>query len=324
MNNLFMFATRELSQDAFICWLMNFAHKNHSDEDIALRDCAKALLAKIVQTEEDLVITKVSKQYKNIDVLLEVNGKYNIIIEDKTFTDQHGDQINRYRKLLEDEGRNNIICVYYKIIEQPHEEKTDVNITRQDLIALFSKYVNKTNNSIFTNYYEYLISIDNEVKRYKTEPIENWVRENDHAYKGFFTHLVKENVIQIDRGYGWKYVSNPSGGIRALWWYFLKREELIACNLVEEYINELYLQVEDNIIAVKMTGDTDFTSNVRWSLYNYMRNKLPEFNKKPFRKGKWMTIGYVEYNENNYREKISMMQDMMQSIAKGEYKYNVV
>ena len=94
-NNLFMYATSELSQDAFICWLMNFAHKDHLNEDVVLTNCAKELLSKIIRTGEDLTVTDIKRQYKNIDVLLEVNSKYHIIIEDKTFSGQHDDQIER-------------------------------------------------------------------------------------------------------------------------------------------------------------------------------------------------------------------------------------
>jgi len=32
-----------------------------------------------------------------------------------------------------------------------------------------------------------------------------------------------------------------------------------------------------------------------------------------------MTIGYIEYNEKNYKEKIEQMQAIMQSIVDGEY-----
>lgn len=323
-NNLFEFATSELSQDAFICWLMNFAHENHQNEDPILRECAKEFLSKIVQTDEEMNITKISKQYKNIDVLLEVNGKYNIIIEDKTFTDYHDDQTIRYMETLVKEGRENIICVYYKIIEQPFEEKNITNITRHDLIELFSKYVNNTGNIIFKDYYEYLLSIERVVNNYKTEPIENWVLENGHAYKGFFTHLIKNEVVRVDRPYGWQYVANRSGGMRALWWYNLNREELNGCNLLEEYLSGIYLQIEDDIIAVKITGNTEYTNSVRWSLYNYIKGQAPSFNKKAFKKGKWMTVGYIKYDENNYLEKISLMQGIMQSIANGDYKYNVV
>lgn len=323
-NNLFEFATSELSQDAFICWLLNFAHKNHQDEDPILRECAKELLSIIIQTDEELIITKITKQYKNIDVLIEVNGKYNIIIEDKTFTGQHGDQINTYRKVLENEDRKNIICVYYKIIEQSLKEENALNITRHDLIELFAKYVDKTDNNVFKDYYDYLLSIERMVNSYKTEPIENWVLDYGHAYKGFFVHLIESEIIRVNRPYGWQYVANPSGGMRALWWFNLSREELDGCNLLEENVSNLYLQIEDDIIALKITGNVEQTNNIRWSLYNYVKGQVPSFNKKPFKKGKWMTVGYIKYDEKNYLEKIDLMQNIMQSIADKKYRFSSI
>lgn len=35
-----------------------------------------------------------------------------------------------------------------------------------------------------------------------------------------------------------------------------------------------------------------------------------------------MTVGYIEYDEKNYREKIELMERVMESIANGDYKYN--
>lgn len=322
-NNLFRYATSELSQDAFICWLMEFAHEDHFNEDALLTDCAKTFLALILPQEKDLKVTKINKQYKNIDVLLQINGIYNIIIEDKTFTDIHGDQINQYKRTLEQEGRKNIICVYYKIIEQHSKDENIKNITRADLIKIFSQYAYKTNNNIFNDYYEYLLFIDKEVKRYMIEPIQDWTKGNDHPYKGFFTHLIADNIIELNRDHGWNYVANPRGGIRALWWFFLNADELVACNL-EQYVDDLYLQIEDNLIVVKMTANTEFNSDVRWGLYNYIKSLIPEFTKKAFKTGKWMTIGYIEYNERNYQQKLNMMQEMMGSFAKGEYKYSSI
>lgn len=253
--------------------------------------------------------------------MVEVNDKYNIIVEDKTFTSEHDKQIDRYKKILYEENRTNIIGVYFKIVEQCYPEKTDVNLTKRDLLTLFAQYIPKTNNNIFIDYYNQLVALDSEVERFKSEPIENWKKNNDHPYKGFFTHLINENVINLDRHYGWSYVANPSGGVRALGWYFLNDEDLNAVNLAEKFVNDIYLQIEDDIITVKMTGDTPYTKDVRWKLYNYIQQMVPEFKKKTFRPGKWMTIGYIPYNEKNYKEKIELMENVMQSIVKGSFKY---
>ena len=88
-NNLFDFATSELSQDAFICWLLNFAHEDHLRENRYLTECAQKLLQKMVPEEEKSFVTDIKQQYKNIDILIEVNDKYSVIIEDKTFSNTH-------------------------------------------------------------------------------------------------------------------------------------------------------------------------------------------------------------------------------------------
>lgn len=321
-NNLFTFATSELSQDAFICWLMNFAHKDHLNEDVALTKCAKELLRKIVNIEDDLFVTNVKKQYKNIDVFLQVNKKYNIIIEDKTFTHQHGDQIDRYRKSLIDEGLSDIICVYYKIVEQAYEENAAINITRKDLLEIFSKYKDETDNSIFLDYYDHLLAIDEDVMGYQNAPIKKWRDEYRHAYKGFFDHLIKDKIVKLNKDYGWGYVSNQSKGFWGFWWFYLSDEELKACNLEQYLIDALYLQIEDSIIAVKIRGAHEKTQEIRWSLYNYFKNKIPDIKKKTFRKGNCMTVGYIEYNEKDYHDKINLMEKAMESMINGGYKFS--
>ena len=51
----------------------------------------------IILDEQDIWLSEApKKQYKSIDVLLTVNDKYKIIIEDKTYTSEHDDQLNRY------------------------------------------------------------------------------------------------------------------------------------------------------------------------------------------------------------------------------------
>jgi len=327
-NNLFEFATSELSQDAFICWLLNFAHKDHLNEDSVLTECAKNILLKILPDEPNPIITRdIKKQYENIDILIEVNEKYNIIIEDKTFSNVHDDQINRYKKILLDKGKSNIKSVYFKIVEQPFEENVDINITRKDLLDTFGKYVKKTENVIFKDYYDYLSEIDSDVNSFKNEPIEFWRNKYNHVYKGFFNHLVQNNIIQtkeddiINGKYDWGYVNNRNGGVWVLWWFSIKSDCLNACNLFEKHISELYLQIEDNKIVIKMIGDSQESQDVRWSLYSYCKNIMPEFEKKVFRKGNHMTVGYIKYDQNNYCEKIKSMEALMRSIVCGQYKF---
>lgn len=326
-NNLFKYATSELSQDAFICWLLSHATKECWDDDSNIRNCALALLKEIlnvksVENIENLHISRLEKQYKNIDVLFQVD-KYYVIVEDKTFTGTHDDQVNRYKKTLIDEGvpEENIICVYYKIDIQPDPEKdVDIEFTRESILQIFEPFKNIITNSIFVDYVEYLEVLEWESKAYERLPISEW---NSNAYKGFFKHL-GETILK-DESKSWGYVANPMGGFMGLWWFdILNDNDYSKLGYDKEYLSELYLQIEDNIIAVKYTinkqdtTDMNVVSNIRWKLYDYFHNEIGEsFKKKPFRPGKYMTIGYVEYDENNYKKIFEMMKQLMKELPNG-------
>lgn len=102
----------------------------------------------------------------------------------------------------------------------------------------------------------------------------------------------------------------------------LSDEELKVCNLEQYLIDALYLQIEDSIIAMKIRGTHEKTQEIRLSLHNYFKSKVPDLKKKSFRIGKCMTIGYIEYNEKNYREKINQVEDVMNSIRNSTYIFN--
>lgn len=68
INNLFNYATSELSQDAFICWLLSFAHEDAVCDDPALRNCAVELIQEFVPVlkdtdESEIKVTMLERQY---------------------------------------------------------------------------------------------------------------------------------------------------------------------------------------------------------------------------------------------------------------------
>lgn len=277
--------------------------------------------------EEEVKVTSIKKQYKNIDVLIEINNKYNIIIEDKTFTSQHSNQINRYKQVLLDENKENIICVYYKIVEQSFKEEGVINITRKDILNILIKY--NTSNNVIEDYKNYLKWIDDDVNAYKNTPIINWKLKYKHTYRGFFTHLVDNSIIENSRFKGWSYINNPSGGIWGLWWYFIDNNILEEIGLKKVGVDELYLQIEDNKIAIKLKINKNISKenrtkikDIRVSLYNYFNNVLENtFNKNKYHYGECMTVGYVYYDETNYKEKIKLMENVMKTIENKKYTY---
>lgn len=108
MNNIFSFATGELSQDAFICWCLNWINEPDTVTTHRYRQLGLDLLAKLIDKPSNcdkllrVDIKSIDKvilvqQVLNIDVLAIIpQYKLAIIIEDKTSTSEHGNQISFY------------------------------------------------------------------------------------------------------------------------------------------------------------------------------------------------------------------------------------
>jgi len=156
-NNLFYYATSELSQDAFICWLSSFALEDVCT-DVHLKDCATEMLCLFVPEfdKEKISLYTVEKQVKNIDVLLTVSYKgelYKIIVEDKTFTSEHDNQLLRYvHQVKEWYPQSKVRGVYYKTGFQSDlktvEEAEYTVVSRRDILQLMEPYTKLTQNQI--------------------------------------------------------------------------------------------------------------------------------------------------------------------------------
>jgi hypothetical protein len=296
----------------------------YANHDAALTNCVKELISKMLpdKKDSDFVVTDIWKQYKNIDVLVVVNRDTYLIIEDKTFTKQHGDQINRYAQTVRDVHKTEPVCVYYKIVEQARPEPNVLNITRADMLPTFRKY--DSANQIFRNYVAYLEYIDSLTNAYKTKPISEWDKEG-YAHRGFFTHLTKNGVLGA-QDFDWGYVSNPTGGFWGLWWDRFSADKLAKANLRKEWLDTLYLQIENDIIAFKIAAGNiqdKIIQDCRWQLYEYLKKELSGYNfiKKTFRRGNHMSVGYIKYSEKDYAEKIKLMETIMQKIVNGDFVY---
>ena len=113
MNNIFSFATGELSQDAFICWCLNWINEPDNITTHRYRQLGLELLAKLIDNLPErnqllnVDINSIDKiilvqQVLNIDVLAIIpQYKLAIIIEDKTNTSEHDNQIRFYKDSLD-------------------------------------------------------------------------------------------------------------------------------------------------------------------------------------------------------------------------------
>ena len=388
-NNIFNFATSELSQDAFICWLcnwVNFDDNNLSEDEKKLKALATDFIEKMSGEKLGDRKVNIKRQYQKIDVLLEIQNKTEfitkeneknpvidmyVIIEDKVGTGLHSNQIEGYTKLISEKNKSKaqIKTVYYKTYDEDNMENlkengVDVIFGREKILELFGKYKDNIKDSIFRNYYDYLDNIETDVNSYVEKNLEDW---NSNCYIGFFKKLkneknLLEHAIGRQKDCSWGYVNNSSGGFMGMWWFPLSEEKINK--LTETSDEDIYLQIEQynqkNIIAIKYSvpkknknnkelSKEDFEKKVtiasekRKELFSKLKNKLeneskdilkcenkPEnikkfenilknekFQKKYFRAGQYMTVGYLEFeNIDDCKDKIKILQYALNLLLK--------
>jgi hypothetical protein len=239
--NLFDFATSELSQDAFLCWLISWCPETHRSLNKPLHCAAVDFVANIfnvhgypMQIIESIEITR---QFEGLDILAIVNGTYAILIEDKTYTKNHSDQLNRYRDAVEKYYPDKVqLPIYYKIADQSQYnsvvEAGYFSITRDRMLQVLQRgRRNGVSHPIFLDYLAHLEKLDSKINAFKTKPLVDW---DGFAWQGFYMELQKHFIGN------WGYVSNPRGGFWGFWWkpqidknYYLQLEQELLCVKIE-------------------------------------------------------------------------------------------
>ena len=210
--NLFKYATSELSQDAFICWLLEWAKESNSQHDPALHQTGSEVLNAMFDAckcpRPDVYRNvEVIRQHKHIDVLVVINRQYALVIEDKTGTEDHDGQLNRYWKEISDNGvkvddqivlrfdENRILKIYLKTGDQSNYDRVKaqgyIPFLRENMLPILQE--GKTlgvQNAIYDDYLSYLKDIENGIMSYQSIKLEdNWQWP---SWIGFFKALNSE------------------------------------------------------------------------------------------------------------------------------------
>lgn len=235
--NLFQFATSELSQDAFLCWFMSWSQQEYQSLDRELHEASVDFMTAIFNAHSlpgpIIESIKITKQFQSLDILAEVNSKFAILIEDKTYTKDHTNQLCRYRKAVKEAYPYHVqLPVYFKIADQSHYRSPEragyIPFKRKEMLNILERGIqNGVKNTIFVDYYKHLLQLENELSSFWTNPVISW---NPFAWQGFYQELQKE--IEGD----WGYVPNKAGGFWAFWWgsafnphYYLQLEQERLC-----------------------------------------------------------------------------------------------
>ncbi len=240
--NLFSFATGELSQDAFLCWLLSWADPQFTQHNEPLNKTASLLIDRLFSLAElkkpaSVQTVKVVKQYKHMDVLVIVNDEFALIVEDKTFTKHHSGQLERYlAEITKTYPREKAAAIYLKTGDQANYSEIEAAgfrcLRRKDLLeVLEAGRTFGVSSDIFRDYHNYVLGIEQSVLAFRSKPPGEW---DWNCWTGFFVELQK----QLDDG-AWDYVANPSGGFMGFWWHgrgnsYLLLEQDRLCFKIEE------------------------------------------------------------------------------------------
>jgi hypothetical protein len=295
--SLFAFATSELSQDAFLCWLLSWAHPQFGAADPALHDTAVTLLKRLltlpqgewgIELPAECKAIEIKRQFKHIDVRVDVlvliNDDIALIIEDKTYTKEHSDQLRRYREAVQKAypERKKIAAVYLKTGDESSWRAAKAAgygcFQRRDFIKLLDDGEPKgITNDIYRDFHEHLRRIDDAVSSFRRVPIGRWVDRS--AWTGFFV------ALQEQLGVGdWDYVPFP-GDFMGFWWGWRGNK---------------YLQLEESQLCFKIHVPEQADRAQAWQAWHDALMSQARMNglllRKPGRRGsgKYMTVAVLD------------------------------
>ena len=233
--NIFQYATKELSQDAMICWLLDWARSDRRVVDEALSDCGRALVKALMAKHnfslaEEIKQVIIKQQDRGIDVLARVNDRHVFLIEDKTYTSYHSGQLQRYyEQVTNGVARDDIYPIYLKTGNYQIAEGRKINeielegtsrryefFDRRDLLDILDSYQGK--DPILLDYRDHLQGLED-----CTESYNSWHKGHRSqwswlSWEGFFRRLEEQLADDPKESSVWGYVPNQSGGFLGFWW----------------------------------------------------------------------------------------------------------
>ena len=236
--NVFSYATKELSQDAMICWLIAWSAVEPEDyEEWHLRACGDAFVRALLRKHGQELAgpirrASIHQQDHGIDVLALVEDqkqRHVLLIEDKTDTGERDNQLQQYRDRVTNgetkvgkQGENWDLLhpLYLKTgnqslaNDQKIEESECYKVFRRDeFLDVLGTYPG--NNPVLTDFRQHLKDREAQFRSFR-----HWRKEREGewswaGWEGFFVACEGEGRL---RGPGWHYVARPDGGFLAFPW----------------------------------------------------------------------------------------------------------
>lgn len=267
--NLFDYATKELSQDAFLCWLLKWADPACQRFSEALHEVGVDLIRLLSAEKKERLPERINsvevfkqygdKEYGYIDVLCKINenddDRTAILIEDKKGAPEYSNPLQSYIELVKKKfPEDRILPVYVQTEDQSDYSEVRKHgyavIRRPDLLDGLENYtVARQESDILDGFVRHLRRIEDDVQSWKSTEPQNWQWD---AWKGFYMELRSKPSVQG----GWGRVNNESEGFLGYWfgdWTYVGGAEL-------------YLQIEQGKLCFRISVEEE---NDRKALRGY-------------------------------------------------------
>lgn len=364
-NNIFDFGKSELTHDAIISWIINGFNFPDSAKEFYIfsrnfinlldKNLNLDLYNKVeiknqfnikIEFDSDSKDESAKNKKGKIDILAtfsnDNSSKYYLVIEDKVFSGENGNQFEEYVKAvnsnetLKDESKKfvNIILSNFSkyYIEKVNNNEWQV-VTRKDISKIIPEdFSYETPEFVLLKYYRnYLFKLDKDYSSFKiNDNLNDWSR---FAILGFFSELVSE-MVNTDFGY----VNNVRGGFCVLW---LEKRKFVSKDGFEFNV---YIQLEfkpkdeikDNhnrksdeklewFIRIKLE-DINYNDKSKVFAKNIKTEKLKKIDCRycevKYHRGKHLTICSKQIVSNNLnslkdeiRENVEIFNDYIEEIG---------
>lgn len=180
--NFFKFATNELSQDAFFCWLIEWSSETNKKKNPDLQKASLSFIKHIIPEEftNDFCVNtcKVYMQKKNTDFIIELNNSILMHFEDKVKSSTSHRQLSTYKEVIAKEFSNhNVYNIYLKtdLIWSKERKIIDDNGYRVfDLLKINEILQASTNSDIYDNFTTIIQQRLDQYFNYKNSSLSNW------------------------------------------------------------------------------------------------------------------------------------------------------
>ena len=220
-----------------ICWLIAWAGQDGTNGDEQLRKCGRRFVEALLNHKKENpirlprdVTTEIRRQDKKIDVLARINRTHVLLIEDKTRTKAHGNQLaSGYEAVISAEtgfgavDKEHVRPVFLKTWNQSIADDRKIEdgdhgykvFRRKDFLGVLNKCDGV--HPILVDFREYLQEIEDRTNSYR-----EWTQDHHRcerlAWEGFYRRIECE-LLRVSNGIEWlNWLYVPIGDFLGFGW----------------------------------------------------------------------------------------------------------